>query len=80
DENRVWFATGGLLAFRTRFLTYHGFPDAGMVKKADDILLGDLCEQHGGKLSEFPKPLMNALRISDGDRRGSGEGDDGWIQ
>jgi hypothetical protein len=78
-RNRVWFATGGLWLARTAFLRHHGFPDRGMVKKQDDLLLGDLIGQQGGKLFDFGHhEIMQFARISDGHRRGVGEGRDGW--
>lgn len=75
----VWFATGGLFLARTEFLRLHNFPDRGMIKKQDDLLLGDLISQHKGRLISFPDEVMKLVRISDGDRCGSGEGNDGWL-
>jgi hypothetical protein len=78
-RERVWFATGGLFLARTAFLRRHNFPDRAMGKKQDDLLLGDMVSQVGGRLVNFPQDLMNAVVISDGDRRGDGEGRDGWL-
>jgi hypothetical protein len=78
---RVWFATGGLWLARTSFLRLHDFPDRGMVKKMDDLLLGDLISQQHGRLVSFPDEIMKCIKISDAGaygRRGSGEGADGW--
>ena len=78
-RKRSWFATGGLWLARTAFLRQHNFPDRGMVKKMDDLLLGDLTAQQGGRLFDFGHhEIMKFVRISDGNRRGSGEGSDGW--
>jgi hypothetical protein len=74
----VWFATGGCFLVRTSLLTENGFPDQAMVKKQDDLLLGDLISQKKGRLVQFPQTLMDVVRISDGDRRGTGESSDGW--
>ncbi len=80
-RKRVWFATGGLWLARTAFLRQHEFPDRGMVKRQDDLLLGDLLGQQGGRLFDFGHhEIMKYIRISDGHRRGSGEGSDGWKQ
>jgi hypothetical protein len=51
-----------------------------MVKRADDVLLGELCQQQQGVLKDFGKrrAIMDRIRISDGHRRGCGEGGDGW--
>lgn len=78
EQNRVWFATGGLFLAKTAFLRKHDFPDRSMVKKQDDLLLGDLISQQGGKLIGLPKEFMELIKISDGQRRGEGEGKDGW--
>ena len=78
-RDRAWFATGGVFLARTAFLRRHNFPDRSMVKRYDDVLLGDLVSQQHGRLVHFPPELMDRLRIGDADRRGSGEGADGWL-
>jgi hypothetical protein len=80
--DRVWFATGGLWLARTSFLRQHGYPDRCMVKRMDDLLLGDLISQQHGRLIHFSNEIMSCIRISDAGshgRRGSGEGSDGWL-
>ena len=67
------FATGGLYLFRAAFVRRHNYPDKGIIKRFDDLLLGDLITQQRGKLLPFSEKLLAKLRISDGDRRGSGE-------
>jgi len=67
------FATGGCYLFRVPFVRRHNYPDKGLVKRADDLLLGDLVAQQGGLLVPFTRNLFEKLRISDGARRGSGE-------
>jgi hypothetical protein len=80
-RQRVWFATGGLWLARTSFLRLHDYPDRGMVKKQDDLLLGDMVGQQNGRLFDFGHHhVMRYVRISDGRRRGSGEGREGWRQ
>jgi hypothetical protein len=79
--NHVWFATGGLWLARTSFLRSHDFPDRCMVKKMDDLLLGDLISQQHGRLVHFSSAIMDCVTISDAGphgRRGTGEGHDGW--
>jgi hypothetical protein len=52
-----------------------------MVKRMDDLLLGDLISQQHGRLIHFSGEIMSCIRISDAGphgRRGSGEGSDGW--
>jgi hypothetical protein len=79
-EKKVHFATGGLFIARTDFLRRHNFPDRNMVKKFDDILLGDLMAIKGARLCDFSRsPVMKSVRISDGHRRGFGEGQDGYV-
>jgi len=52
-----------------------------MIKREDDVLLGDLICQQNGVLRDFDtdRELMDRIRISDGPRRGVGEGNDGWL-
>jgi hypothetical protein len=80
ENSEIWFATGGLFMARTEFLREHDFPDRSMVKRADDVLLGELCQQQDAKLVDFGHipEIMDRIRISDGNRRGDGEGSDGW--
>ena len=80
EKEPIWFATGGLFVARAEWLRRHDFPDRAMVKKKDDILLGDLLQQQDGVLKDFGRDrgVMDRIRISDGNRRGSGEGGDGW--
>ena len=82
EAERIWFATGGFFLARAAFLRQHNFPDRGMIKRQDDILLGELLQQQNGVLKDFGKDrgVMERVRISDGQRRGSGEGTDGWLR
>jgi hypothetical protein len=79
-RERVWFPTGGFWLARTEFLRLYDFPDRGMVKKQDDLLLGDLLSQRKGRLINFTAEIMAHVKISDGNRRGAGEERDGWRQ
>jgi hypothetical protein len=74
----TWFPTGGLFMARTAYLREHDFPDRLMIKKMDDILLGDMASQTHGKLINFSGAIMSAISISDGNRRGEGEQDSDW--
>lgn len=78
QRKQVFFATGGCFIARTEFLRKHNFPDRNMLKKWDDILLGDLIQDAGGKLHDFKK-MMPYVKISDGKRRGTGEDRDAYI-
>ena len=69
---REWvpFVPGGLFLARTAFLRRHDFPDRGMTKALDDVLLGELVQQVGGRLAHLPPELQAVARVSDGQRRG----------
>jgi hypothetical protein len=81
EGEKIWFPTGGLFLARVEWLRKHNFPDRAMIKKQDDILLGELIAQQGGVLRDFGRDrgIMERIRISDGTRRGTGEGKDGWV-
>jgi hypothetical protein len=64
------FVIGGLFIARTAFLRRHDYPDRGMVKALDDVLLGELVQQVGGRMIAMPPALLQTARIGDGDRRG----------
>ena len=64
------FVLGGLFVARTDFLRQHDFPDPKMVKALDDVLLGELVQQVGGRLVAVPAELLEMARINDGERRG----------
>jgi hypothetical protein len=72
-KDRIHFPTGGLFLGRTAFCLQHDFPDRQMVKRSDDILFGDLLAQHG-KMVGWSKTITRNHTISDGKRRGEGEG------
>ena len=63
---------GGLFLARTAFLRRHDFPDRGMTKALDDVLLGELVQQVGGRVAYLPAELQSVARVSDGHRRGEG--------
>jgi hypothetical protein len=69
----VPFALGGCFIARTEFLRTHNFPDRGMIKHLDDVLLGELILQVGGKLVGFSDELSEAVKVNDGERRGEAE-------
>lgn len=72
EDLREWvpFVVGGLFLGRTDFLRQHDFPDAGMTKAMDDVALGELMHQVGGRLVGLPGDILSMMKISDGDRRG----------
>ena len=78
QQKTIVFPTGGLYLARAAFLRQHNFPDRGMVKRHDDALLGDLISQINGTMLPFSEEIWRYITINDGQRRGNGEGDDGW--
>ncbi len=78
QKEQAAFPQGGLVLARTAFLRAHNFPDRGMVKRLDDALLGDLIHQAGGRMAHFTPDIWSFITISDGPRRGFGEGEDGF--
>jgi hypothetical protein len=80
EREPIFFPVGGLFLVRVEWLRKHRFPDAAMVKKLDDVLLGELISQQNGILRNFAtdRAVMERLRIDDAPRRGNGEGADGW--
>lgn len=67
------FAVGGCYLVRVPFAVAHNYPDKGMVKRFDDVLLGDLVAQQGGSLIDFSAQVRAHVRINEGERRGVGE-------
>jgi GT2 family glycosyltransferase len=80
EREPIFFPVGGMFLARVDWLRKHQFPDPAMLKKLDDVLLGELIAQQNGILHNFAfdRPLMERLRINDAPRRGTGEGADGW--
>lgn len=72
QDLREWvpFVVGGLFLARTAFLREHNFPDQGMTKAMDDVALGELMHQVGGRMVGLPPDVLHMMRISDGHRRG----------
>ena len=66
---------------RTEFLRRFDFPDRGMIKAMDDVALGELALQVGGRTVYFNGELLARTKISDGHRRGTNfELRDGWTR
>ena len=61
----------GFFLARTEFLRKHGFPDRGMIKAMDDVALGEMIQQVGGRLVPFTSDLLKIAK-TDGKRRGEG--------
>ncbi len=73
------FPVGGCVLMRTSFVKKHNYPDVAMIKRFDDIILGDLCEQVKGRLRGFSRELHQLTKINAGKRRGEGEDEHtGW--
>lgn len=78
QADKIVFPVGGMFLARTAFLRDNDFPDRGMVKRVDDVLLGDLVNQTGARMIGLSGDMWQHIVINDGERRGSGEGHDGW--
>jgi hypothetical protein len=77
-QNVSVFPQGSVWLARTEYLLRHNYPDRSMVKKLDDVLLGDMLWQTGGRFIEFPDTLKAVAPRAPTARRGGGEEEDGW--
>jgi hypothetical protein len=62
-----WFPTGGCWMARTEAVHKLGWPHVGLVKRQDDVLLGEALRQNGYSIKDIGP---SGVRISDHDRRG----------
>jgi GT2 family glycosyltransferase len=69
-DGRWFFVTGGCWFIRTRALRELGWPDEGLVKRNDDVLLCEALRQQGW---EFHDIGPCAAEINTEPRRGGGE-------
>ncbi len=69
-DPRWFFATGGLWMIRSSALRALDWPDPALVKRADDVLLGEAVRQQGWRLHDLGEL---GVRINQGKRRGGGE-------
>jgi hypothetical protein len=77
-QNVSVFPQGSVWMARTDYLLRHNYPDRSMVKKLDDVLLGDMLWQTSGRFAEFPDAVKALAPRAATARRGSGEDDAGW--
>jgi hypothetical protein len=77
-QNVSVFPQGSVWMARTDYLLAHNYPDRAMIKKLDDVLLGDMLWQTDGRFAEFPDALKALAPRAATARRGTGEDDDGW--
>jgi Flp pilus assembly protein TadD len=65
---RDWvpFVRGGLFLARCDFLRLHNFPDRRMIQAMDDVALGELIHQVGGRLLRLSPTILSHARIGDG--------------
>jgi hypothetical protein len=63
---------------RTQYLLAHNYPDRAMAKKLDDVLLGDMLWQTGGRFAKFSDALKALALCAATARRGTGEDETGW--
>lgn len=70
-ENAV-FPHGAFWIAKTDFLRSNNFPDRQMIKKADDMLLGEMVFQQGAKMHNLDM-WGTWIEVNKGPRRGTGE-------
>jgi hypothetical protein len=78
DKDNIPFPIGFMWTGRKQFFVDNNFPDIGMIKKCDDMLMGELIYQANGKFKHLGD-LWNYFERNKADRRGNGEeAHDGW--
>lgn len=75
DPNICHFPVGGLWAAKCEYLRKYNYPDRNMIKKHDDMLLGDLLFQTNGSFDTM-YGWNDTFMVNKNDRRGDRE--DGW--
>lgn len=75
-KDHALFAVGSCRIINAGFVRQHKFPDYRIVKKFEDSILGDLCEQQGQPTLSIPDIATFINREEK--RRGHGESFDGW--
>ncbi len=69
-DGRWFFVTGGCWFIRTRAIRELGWPDPGLIKRNDDVFLGEAIRQQGW---EFHDIGPSGVAINTEPRRGGGE-------
>jgi len=59
-QRSVSFITGGFVALKTDIITKHDWPPANFDHNGGDVMLGQLCYQHGYRMGRF----VNGLHIN----------------
>lgn len=79
DKDNIPFPIGFLWVGRTEYFRKNDFPDRSMIKKCDDMLLGEMLYQTNGTLIHMGQ-LWDYFNRNDAPRRGNGEEPhDGWV-
>lgn len=73
--NTCFFPIGALWAGKCEYLRKYDYPNRNMIKKNDDMLLGDLLHQTSGSF-ETIKGWNEVFMVNKESRRGNGE--EGW--
>jgi len=78
-NDNIPFPIGCLWTGKTQYFIDNGFPDRGMIKKCDDMLLGELIHQTHANFKHLGN-IWNYFDTNKAPRRGTGEeAHDGWI-
>ena len=75
DPNICHFPVGGIWGAKCEYLRKYDYPDRNMIKKSDDMLLGDLLHQTSGSFQTI-NGWNEVFMVNKEYRRGNGE--DGW--
>lgn len=78
DKARCDFPVGGLWIAKTSYIIKHNYPDRTMIKKCDDMLLGDMLHQTGGIFHTL-FGWDSTFKVNTENRRGCGETDSDFI-
>jgi hypothetical protein len=69
-ENKVVFPSGSCFLVRMNLVRYFDFPNLGMEATFEDVLLGDLVLQAGGKIVNFSKDVQDKITTNRAPSRG----------
>lgn len=78
DKPRCDFPVGGAWLAKTEYLRNYDYPDRHMIKKCDDMLLGDMLYQTNGKFCTL-FGWDSVFKVNQNTRRGFGEEDSSFI-
>lgn len=69
-NNKVVFPLGGCFTARAAFIRHFDYPEMDIELEFDEVLLGDLLIQAGGKMVNFPESIQSRILLSSVPSRG----------